>query len=709
MYPKESIVAIATGAASGGLGVIRVSGEKAKSILEKVFLPKHQANFNFRPRYMHYGSFVLPNTFLNSTGGQLADSPAEVSKSQTPNYASLKIPCFRIFCKRRLQKILNEGVRGKSFPPKKEKKLLCRQTSGGASGLSKPFVTEENFVLDEILAVYFPNPHSYTGEDVVEIHAHGGSALLQSMLEYIVSLGVRHAEAGEFTKRAFLNGRIDLSQAEAVAEIISAPAIEGVRLASAKLHGVLGRRIEDLRNQIEYIRRRLCLAIDFPEEEGECLPAQEFHALVNILYADIEQLISAYDRAKPWNEGSLVVLAGQVNAGKSSLMNAFLGRQRAIVTAEAGTTRDYLEEASFLAGLPVRLTDTAGLREIALVVQHASQDEYGLSPQILERLSRFVSADCEQGKSIGTIDEQGKNINSIDGQGKKNNSIDEQGKKNNSIDEQGKKQSIGAIEAEGIRRSLELMDNADLVFLVFDGRSLHEQSSFDTANTNAIAQIIASAMQAELSLLPDNVKRICIWNKADIAPLSSEIRLAVESIIDVPIFCISARSQNISRVVSSVAINLPAPADSSAPLAPAHSVVPAVSAVAAQPAVAAHSVVPAVSAVAAQPAVAPHSVVPVVSGISDIHSIDELAKAARAMLLQGDFASDEIAPNRRQAGLLKSAKSELDYLKTEIDILPPDLSSIRLESCAQYLSAITGLCSVDDTFNAIFAEFCIGK
>ena len=216
--------------------------------------------------------------------------------------------------------------------------------------------------LDDALAVFFPGPHSFTGEDSAEIQGHGGAAVLQAVLEAVLTHGARQAERGEFTRRAFLNGRIDLSQAEAVAELVAAPGVEGVRLASAKLHGLLGRRVSELRERLEYLRRRVCLAVDFPDEEAECLPPAEFLAVTGEVLDGVRALLAGYRRARCWREGALVVLVGRVNAGKSSLMNALLGRPRAIVTERPGTTRDYLEEETALDGLPVRLVDTAGLR-----------------------------------------------------------------------------------------------------------------------------------------------------------------------------------------------------------------------------------------------------------------------------------------------------------------------------------------------------------
>ncbi|MDR0466124.1 MAG: tRNA uridine-5-carboxymethylaminomethyl(34) synthesis GTPase MnmE, partial [Deltaproteobacteria bacterium] len=222
---------------------------------------------------------------------------------------------------------------------------------------------ERGNVLDDALVVFMPGPRTFTGEDVAEVHCHGGMALLGALLEGILALGARLAQAGEFSRRAFLNGRMDLTQAEAVAELIAAPGREGVLLSAAKLDGLLGGRIGALRAKLEDLRMRLCVAVDFPEEETECLDRAEFVLALEDVSLAVRELLANYKRNRCLLEGALVVLAGRTNVGKSSLMHALLGRERALVTAVAGTTRDFLEERLHLDGLPTRLVDTAGLRE----------------------------------------------------------------------------------------------------------------------------------------------------------------------------------------------------------------------------------------------------------------------------------------------------------------------------------------------------------
>ncbi len=236
------------------------------------------------------------------------------------------------------------------------------------------FSDPDGIFLDQGLCVYMPKPHSYTGEDTAEFHIHGGYAAPQAVLEAVLQHGARMAERGEFTLRAFLNGRLDLTQAEAVAELIHAPTKAALHLAQAKLSGILGQRITELRRPLEELRRDLTVAVDFPEDELECLPPDIFLQKLDHALAQLDALLQSVQRARAWREGSMVVLCGPVNSGKSSLLNAFLGKERAIVSNIPGTTRDYLEENINLDGLLLRLVDTAGLRATQDSVEYAGME-----------------------------------------------------------------------------------------------------------------------------------------------------------------------------------------------------------------------------------------------------------------------------------------------------------------------------------------------
>jgi tRNA modification GTPase len=221
-------------------------------------------------------------------------------------------------------------------------------------------------ILDEVLAVYMAAPHTYTREDVVEIHCHGSFLVLQNVLELILANGATLAFPGEFTKRAFLNGRIDLTQAEAVIDILSAKTRKGIDLAQEQLGGALYRKIDPIRQNLVQIRAVVEVAIDFPDEDVEII---DHSALIVQLEQEVaeplKQLLRSADRGRLYREGISLVIAGLPNVGKSSLLNAILQEERALVTPIPGTTRDSIEEIVDIKGMPVRIIDTAGIREDA--------------------------------------------------------------------------------------------------------------------------------------------------------------------------------------------------------------------------------------------------------------------------------------------------------------------------------------------------------
>jgi tRNA modification GTPase len=287
MQDNDTIVAVASPAGTGGVGIVRLSGSGAAALGRQLFVPFSAAFVDFKPYTLHHGRIV--------------DAAGEA--------------------------------------------------------------------LDDALVVFMPAPKSFTGEDVFEVQCHGGACIVHSIVEAALQLGARLAERGEFSRRALLNGRMDLTQAEAVAELIAAPSREALRYGLNKLDGLLGQRVQALHASLELLRVQVCVAVDFPEDEVECLSPEDFLAGAGAVVQGIDALLAGYTRARVFQQGAQVVLAGSVNVGKSSLMNALLGRSRALVTDIPGTTRDFLEEMLDLDGMPVRLVDTAGLRETSEAVE----------------------------------------------------------------------------------------------------------------------------------------------------------------------------------------------------------------------------------------------------------------------------------------------------------------------------------------------------
>ena len=220
-------------------------------------------------------------------------------------------------------------------------------------------------LIDRGIAIYYPAPHSYTGEDVLELQGHGGSAVMQLLLMRCLELGARQAEPGEFTRRAFLNDKLDLVQAEAVADVISAATIEAARSAMRSLSGEFSRRVDELRGRLIDLRLYLEACLDFPEEEIDFIAQGKVSEKLESISAELQAVFSGARQGNLLREGLQVVLVGQPNVGKSSLMNQLAGEDVAIVTPVAGTTRDSLRSTVQINGVPLHLVDTAGLRETA--------------------------------------------------------------------------------------------------------------------------------------------------------------------------------------------------------------------------------------------------------------------------------------------------------------------------------------------------------
>jgi len=310
---KSTIAAIATANAPGGIGIVRVSGPAAFAIAEKLFAPKHALDWSNVSGYtMAYGEVVAPPA---SCGGTPLLHPNESTIRRGP-----------------------------------------RASEGG---------------IDEAICLFFRGPESYTGEDVVEFQCHGGPLLLQQVLQAALDAGARMAGPGEFTRRAWLNGRIRLNQAEAVTRLITAQSQQALRAAHAALGGALTEQIEGIRDGLIALAAHIGAWMDYPEEDISPLRDCEAEVVLKEAEAALTELIERSQGARAVLEGVSAALAGRPNVGKSSLLNRLAGYERAIVTALPGTTRDTVTETVRLGNLTLQLTDTAGLRYTEHPVEQA--------------------------------------------------------------------------------------------------------------------------------------------------------------------------------------------------------------------------------------------------------------------------------------------------------------------------------------------------
>jgi len=299
MSEKETIAAIATAPGQGGVGIVRVSGNKVRNISEQL-LGKTPA-----PRYAHYTDFK----------------------------------------------------------------------------------DENKATIDNGIALYFEGPNSFTGEDVLELQAHGGPIVLDILLKRVLSLGARAAKAGEFSERAFLNDKIDLAQAEAIADLIAAESHEAARAAIHSLNGEFSEEINNLVEQLTRLRIHVEAALDFPEEEIDFLADKVIEDSLAAVMEKLQQVKTSAQQGRLLKEGMTVVIAGKPNAGKSSLLNQLAGQETAIVTDVPGTTRDILREHIQIDGLPLHIIDTAGLRESEDVVE---QEGIRRAMQEIEKADRLL-------------------------------------------------------------------------------------------------------------------------------------------------------------------------------------------------------------------------------------------------------------------------------------------------------------------------------
>ncbi|WP_111657825.1 tRNA uridine-5-carboxymethylaminomethyl(34) synthesis GTPase MnmE [Isoalcanivorax indicus] len=266
------------------------------------------------------------------------------------------------------------------------------------------FHTPDGTVIDEGLALYFPGPRSFTGEDVVELQGHGGPVLLDQLVQTCIHHGARQAQAGEFSLRAFLNDRLDLTQAEAIADLIDAGTASAARAAANSLRGAFSRAVNDLVEQLIQLRIYVEAAIDFPEEEIDFLSDGRVANDLMALIQATDDVLATARRGRLLREGMTLVIAGRPNAGKSSLLNALAGDDIAIVTDIAGTTRDLLRETIQLDGLPLNIIDTAGLRESPDQVEQEGMRRAWAAIEQADRILLVVDSTTVNGADLDHLD-----------------------------------------------------------------------------------------------------------------------------------------------------------------------------------------------------------------------------------------------------------------------------------------------------------------
>ena len=323
MNLDDTIVAIATPAGRGGIGVVRISGPEARAIVAPMLR---------LARELEPGRAVF---------GELVEC-AEAAELRSTEQAGAPFDKLR----------------------------------------AGPAPTQEK--IDEVVITYFAKPHSYTSDDVIEISAHGSPVVLQHVVEMALARGARLAEPGEFTLRAFLNGRIDLTQAEAVRDLIESQTLYQARVAAQQLGGALSHRLQPIKEKLVALIARLEAGVDFAEDDVSVLPGPQIVEGIAAVEQPLRELLRSFDYGRVVHEGLSLAIVGRPNVGKSSLFNRLVERERAIVTATPGTTRDLVSETVALGGIPVRLMDTAGIR--------ASADE---AESIGIRKSREALADAD--------------------------------------------------------------------------------------------------------------------------------------------------------------------------------------------------------------------------------------------------------------------------------------------------------------------------
>jgi tRNA modification GTPase len=341
----DTIVAISTPSGRGGIGVVRLAGAEARAIAGPMLRLKH----DLTPGRAVFGELI---DALDQTG-RLQNFEAGTAKSRLEAQGvTMQIGTSQRSADQDHYAVAGGRVASPAVGESKVQFAVRKSESIG----------EDSERIDEVMVTFFEKPHSYTTDDIVEISAHGSPVVLRHIVEMALARGARLAEPGEFTMRAFLNGRLDLAQAEAVRDLIESQTLYQAKVAAQQLEGEVSQRLQPLKQKLLELVALLEAGIDFAEDDVSVLPNDEVERRITAVREPLKQLAESFAYGKLVHEGLTLAIVGRPNVGKSSLFNRLVERERAIVTASPGTTRDLVTETVALGGIPVELVDTAGIR-----------------------------------------------------------------------------------------------------------------------------------------------------------------------------------------------------------------------------------------------------------------------------------------------------------------------------------------------------------